>query len=118
MSGAPSKVVRTLAFDDAVEVAAPVLTHSDQLDDQALVENARTKSQGHLLAISSREVLTKIVTDILVDRGNPLVVTGTRRIPVPHSLTLDFRLSFESHMMTRASRCASGRDRTFPARNL
>ena len=77
VSDAPGKVIRTLAFDDAIEVAAPVLAHSARLDDATLVENARTKSQGHLLAISGRSVLAEAVTDILVDRGNHQVVTGT-----------------------------------------
>jgi uncharacterized protein (DUF2336 family) len=74
---APRKVIRTLAFDDAIEVASPVLAHSERLDDAALVENARTKSQNHLLAISGRNVLVEAVTDILVDRGNHLVVANT-----------------------------------------
>lgn len=74
---APGKVVRTLAFDDAIEVAAPVLAHSARLDEAALTENARTKSQGHLLAISGRIVLTEAVTDILIDRGNHQVVSST-----------------------------------------
>jgi uncharacterized protein (DUF2336 family) len=77
VSDAPGKVIRALAFDDAVEVAAPVLTHSPRLDDATLVENARTKSQGHLLAISGRSVLTEAVTDTLIDRGNQQVVTST-----------------------------------------
>jgi uncharacterized protein (DUF2336 family) len=74
---APGKVIRALAFDDAIEVAAPVLAHSPRLDDASLVENARTKSQGHLLAISGRNVLTGAVTDVLVDRGNHRVVAAT-----------------------------------------
>src|SRR6201995_268708 len=49
---APRQTIRTLAFDDLVEVAGPVLSRSSQLDDDALIENARTKSQAHLLAIS------------------------------------------------------------------
>jgi uncharacterized protein (DUF2336 family) len=77
VADAPGKVIRTLAFDDTIEVAAPVLTHSARLDDAALVENARTKSQAHLLAISGRSVLTEAVTDILVDRGNHQVVAST-----------------------------------------
>jgi len=77
VSDAPFKVIRMLAFDDTIEVAAPVLEHSVRLDDAALVENARTKSQSHLLAISGRSVLAEAVTDILVDRGNHLVVTKT-----------------------------------------
>jgi uncharacterized protein (DUF2336 family) len=74
---APGKVIRALAFDDAIEVAAPVHAHSPRLDDATLVENARTKGQGHLLAISGRSVLTEAVTDILVDRGNHQVVAST-----------------------------------------
>ena len=58
-------------------MAAPVLAHSARLDDATLAENARTKSQGHLLAISGRSVLTEIVTDILVVRGNHQVVVST-----------------------------------------
>jgi uncharacterized protein (DUF2336 family) len=77
VSDAPGKVIRTLAFDDAIEVAAPVLAHSTRLDDATLAENARTKGQGHLLAISGRSVLTEIVTDVLVVRGNHQVVVST-----------------------------------------
>src|ERR1700681_1895630 len=47
---APSRVLRGLALDDAIEVAGPVLSHSERLDDPILVESARTKSQDHLLA--------------------------------------------------------------------
>jgi uncharacterized protein (DUF2336 family) len=74
---APGKVIRALAFDNAVEVAAPVLTHSARLDDATLTENARTKGQGHLLAISGRSALTEAVIDILVNRGNHQVVAST-----------------------------------------
>ena len=48
VSDAPADVIRMLAFDDAIEVAAPVLAFSGRLEDAALAENARTKSQGHL----------------------------------------------------------------------
>jgi uncharacterized protein (DUF2336 family) len=71
---APPKVVRSLAFDDSIEVAAPVLIHSPQLSEDDLVANARTKSQGHLLAISQRSSLSEAVTDVLVDRGDTGVV--------------------------------------------
>jgi uncharacterized protein (DUF2336 family) len=74
LHNAPPKVVRSLAFDDAIEVAAPVLTNSPQLSDEDLVANARTKSQGHLLAISQRSTLSEAVTDVLVDRGDTGVV--------------------------------------------
>lgn len=74
---APPRVVRTLAFDDLIEVAAPVLSQSEQLDDLALIENVHTKSQDHLLAISTRTSLSSAVTDILVERGNDEVVKST-----------------------------------------
>jgi uncharacterized protein (DUF2336 family) len=74
LHNAPPKVVRSLAFDDAIEVAAPVLTNSPQLSDADLVHNARTKSQRHLLAISQRSTLSEAVTDVLVDRGDTGVV--------------------------------------------
>ena len=77
VSIAPPRVIRTLAFDDLIEVAAPVLSQSEQLDDHALIENARTKSQDHLLAISTRKVLSSALTDVLVERGNDAVVTST-----------------------------------------
>ena len=77
VTDAPGRVIRLLAFDDAIEVAAPVLAHSVRLDDAALVENAQTKSQHHLLAISGRSVLAEVVTDVLVDRGDQRVVAST-----------------------------------------
>jgi uncharacterized protein (DUF2336 family) len=74
---APRKVVRQLAFDDEIDVAAPILTRSERLDDPALVENARTKSQEHLLAISRRRTLSEAVTDVLVERGDQQVLLST-----------------------------------------
>ena len=53
-----------------IGVAGPVLARSDLLDNVTLVENARTKSQQHLLAISRRKALAETVTDVLVERGN------------------------------------------------
>jgi uncharacterized protein (DUF2336 family) len=71
---APPKLIRSLAFDDAIEVAAPVLTSSLQLTDEDLIENAKTKSQDHLYAISQRLKLNEAVTDVLVERGDRRVV--------------------------------------------
>jgi len=78
---APPQLIHTLAFDDVIEVAAPVLTQSERLDDAALIENARLKSQGHLLAISKRKVLSGAVTDVLVERGNNEVVESAVNNP-------------------------------------
>jgi uncharacterized protein (DUF2336 family) len=71
---APVNIVHKLAFDDAIEVAGPVLRESEQLEPYALVANVCTKSQTHMLAISKRETLVESVTDELVTRGNQEVV--------------------------------------------
>src|SRR5262249_59041969 len=63
------------------EVAGPVLSQSERLDDEALIEAARSKSQAHLLAISIRRVLSRAVTDVLVQRGNTEVVRSTVKNP-------------------------------------
>jgi len=70
---APPAAIRMLAFDDDAAVAAPVLSLSERLDEQMLVENANTKSQEHLLAIARRHALGEAVTDVLVTRGDRAV---------------------------------------------
>jgi uncharacterized protein (DUF2336 family) len=79
LSDAPPNIIRVLASDDSIEVAGPVLLHSERLDDNTLIETARIKGQDHLLAISGRKVLREAVTDILVERGNQAVVSRTAR---------------------------------------
>jgi uncharacterized protein (DUF2336 family) len=78
---APPRTIRSLAFDDLIEVAAPVLSRSERLDDEALIDTARNKSQAHLLAISIRKVLSGAVTDVLVLRGNDEVIQSTVNNP-------------------------------------
>src|SRR5712671_5994551 len=78
---APPLTIRTLAFDDVIEVAAPVLSRSKRLDDETLIEAAHNKSQAHLMAISTRRVLSDTVTDVLVLRGNDEVVHSTVNNP-------------------------------------
>ncbi|MDR3466438.1 MAG: DUF2336 domain-containing protein [Xanthobacteraceae bacterium] len=73
---APFNVVHKLAFDDSIDVAGPILRQSERLDARALVANARTKSQQHLLAISRRRSIDSPVTDVLVTRGNREVVAS------------------------------------------
>jgi uncharacterized protein (DUF2336 family) len=67
---APVNIIHKLAFDDSIDVAGPVLRESERLDAAALVANARSKGQPHLLAISERRSLDEAVTDVLVTRGN------------------------------------------------
>jgi uncharacterized protein (DUF2336 family) len=78
---APANVIKSLAFDDEIAVAEPVLRWSEVLDDADLVSNASSKSQDHLQAISQRRELSESVTDILVERGNHRVVRSTAKNP-------------------------------------
>jgi uncharacterized protein (DUF2336 family) len=70
----PKRLLRTLSLDDAIEVAAPLLSQSAALDDALLVECAQSRSQDHLLAISGRPTVSEAVTDALVLRGEPRVL--------------------------------------------
>jgi uncharacterized protein (DUF2336 family) len=70
-----------LASDDAIEVAAPILRHSERLGVADLVANAESKSQAHLMAISQRRSLHEDVTDVLVSRGDREVVRSVAKNP-------------------------------------
>jgi len=74
VGNAPVEVLRRLAQDDDIAVAGPVLKQSQRLSDTDLVDIAKTKSQAHLLAISSRSGIAMPVTDVLVQRGDHQVV--------------------------------------------
>jgi uncharacterized protein (DUF2336 family) len=71
---APATLVRAFAFDDAIAVAAPVLSQSMALSESDLVVNASTQSQDHLYAIAQRRTISEVITDILIERGEPNVV--------------------------------------------
>jgi uncharacterized protein (DUF2336 family) len=70
VDNAPIETIRNLARNDEIAIAGPVLTQSTRLVERDLVEIAKSKGQGHLLAISGRSSLTEAVTDVLVERGN------------------------------------------------
>ncbi len=67
---APLGVIKHLARHDDILVAGPVLAQSERLTNADLIEIARSKGQGHLLAISARTLLDETITDVLLDRGN------------------------------------------------
>lgn len=74
LDNAPPHLVNQLARENEIKVAGPVLRRSPVLDEAALVEIARLKGQGHLLAMTERPVLSTVVTDVLVERGDRDVV--------------------------------------------
>lgn len=74
IENSPIEVVRRLANDDKIAVAGPVLSQSVRLATSDLVDIANSKSQDHLLAISSRRHLEEALTSVLVKRGNTAVL--------------------------------------------
>jgi uncharacterized protein (DUF2336 family) len=66
----PTNTIRTLALDDAIEVAEPVLAQSNVLGDDVLTHCITIKGQEHLLAIATRTKLSETITDQLVTRGD------------------------------------------------
>lgn len=74
IANAPTELMRKLAADDDIAVAAPAIKQSPRLRDPDLVDLARTKSQAHLFAIAGRGGIGEAVTDVLVRRGDTGVI--------------------------------------------
>jgi uncharacterized protein (DUF2336 family) len=70
IANAPPMIIRVLALDKSAEVAGPLLSRSDCVDEETLVISAKTRSQEHLLAIACRRTVGEALTDVLVERGN------------------------------------------------
>jgi uncharacterized protein (DUF2336 family) len=88
LPNAPVKVLRTLAKDDDISVAGPVLKLASRLLEADLIDVARTKSQAHLRAITARQTIGEAVTDVLVRRGDRDVargVAGNRGARISHT---------------------------------
>jgi uncharacterized protein (DUF2336 family) len=79
LANAPRTLVGQLAREDAIAIAGPLLKRSPVLDEQALVEIARGKSQEHLLAMTERPTLSPALTDVMVGRGDRDVVRRTAK---------------------------------------
>jgi uncharacterized protein (DUF2336 family) len=77
VANAPRALVGQLARADEISVAGPLLRRSPVIDEQALIEIARFKGQGHLLAMSERSTLSPGLTDVIVRRGDRDVVRRT-----------------------------------------
>lgn len=79
LENTPKRIIQSLARNDEIAVAGPVLARSPQLNDFDLIEIAKTKSQKHLGSISERQRIATAVTDILVERGNSEVLRKVSR---------------------------------------
>src|SRR5258706_16301146 len=74
IANAPRGLVGQLAREDEILIAGPLLRRSPVIDEAALIDIARIKGQGHLLAMSERPTLPPGVTDVIVRRGDREVV--------------------------------------------
>jgi uncharacterized protein (DUF2336 family) len=70
LANAPRGLVGQLAREDEITIAGPLLRRSPVIEDGALIEIARIKGQGHLLAMAERAVLSPDLTDVIVRRGD------------------------------------------------
>ena len=70
LANAPRALVGQLAREDEILIAGPLLRRSPVIDERALIEIARIKGQGHLLAMSERPTLSPDLTDVIVRRGD------------------------------------------------
>jgi uncharacterized protein (DUF2336 family) len=70
LANAPRRLVGQLAREDEILIAGPLLRRSPVIDEKELIEIARMKGQGHLLAMSERSTLSPDLTDVIVRRGD------------------------------------------------
>jgi Uncharacterised protein conserved in bacteria (DUF2336) len=74
LDSAPANTIRSLALDDAIEVAEPVLSQSGALDDDTLTRCIAARGQEHLLAIATRNTVSEKVSYQLIAKGNNKVL--------------------------------------------
>jgi Uncharacterised protein conserved in bacteria (DUF2336) len=75
VNSAPTNTIRSLALDDAIEVAERILSQSHALDDDTLSHCIATKKQEHLLAIATRYKISETVSHQLIAKGNSKVLS-------------------------------------------
>lgn len=115
---APATLVRAFAFDDNVEVAAPVLSQSEQLSESDLMTSARTQGQGHLYAIAQRRSISEPITDLLIHRGEALVVRTVAGNAGARISENGFRILIERSVRDSDLALRVGRRRDIPRHHL
>ena len=88
---APSNLIRKLAQDE-ISVARHVLARSPQLSDETLAQVALALGHDHMVAITERRELGEIVTDVLVEHGDQVVVHAATRNPGARFSTRGFNI--------------------------
>ena len=69
----PAEVIEYLANDE-IDVARPVLVHSEVLNDATLLEIIRHRTLEHQLAISMRQSISERISNALVEAGQERVI--------------------------------------------
>src|ERR1700684_4648450 len=62
LANAPRGLVGQLTREDEISIAGPLLRRSPVIDEPTLIEIARIKGQGHLLAMAERAMLSSDLT--------------------------------------------------------
>lgn len=70
-----SRSAQRFAMDD-IEVARPILEHSEALTEDTLLRVVNQKSQDHMMAVTRRRRISEAVSHALVERGDDAVVTS------------------------------------------
>lgn len=69
----PSDLIKLLANDE-IEVAFPILSESEVLKDNDLIEVIRQRTLEHQMAVAIRQSVSEAVADALVQQGNERVI--------------------------------------------
>jgi uncharacterized protein (DUF2336 family) len=80
---APPELIVALA-NDRIEVAHPILLHSDVLEDAELIEVIHHRTLEHQLAIAMRREVSEAVSEALVEQGDPGVIRALLENPQAH----------------------------------
>ncbi len=71
--GVPRELAKLLANDE-IEVAFPILSMSDALLDEDLIEIIHNRSVEHQLAVTNRPMVSELVSDAIVEHGEEDVI--------------------------------------------
>jgi len=72
-AGVPRELAKLLANDE-IEVAFPILSMSDALLDEDLIEIIHSRSVEHQLAVTKRPMVSELVSDAIVKKGEEDVI--------------------------------------------
>lgn len=76
LSNAPRMLSRLLSRHDDIQIAGPILRHSDALGESDVLDVAQHGGQLHLEAIASRSYISERTSDVLINRGSAIVLTA------------------------------------------